>query len=85
MAKKPMTDAQRRRFDRALKKSQSLIDQGVAFNPKTLSKENREHAASNQRKTGLGTAAAAAIRSGQSGKATARKGKQATFKGKKKR
>lgn len=85
MAKK-MSDAQRRRFDNAVKKSQELVDKGVAFNPKGVSPQTREHAASNQKRASAkGTDAAARIRAGESGSATAKKGARASFKGKRKR
>ena len=84
MAKKAKTAAER--VKAAKKKRNELIDKGVAFNPKGISESGRQHAASNQRTRGLkGTAAAAKIREGRAGTATAKKGKSATHKRGKKR
>ena len=78
VAKKISKAEQARRnavIKRAKAKRNKLIDAGHAFNPKGLSDSGRQHAAGNQRTRGLkGTAAAAKIREGRAGKATAKKG-----------
>lgn len=80
MAKKATSDkAAAQRKKRATKKRNELLDRGVPFNPRGLSESGRQHAAANQRTRGLkGTAAAAKIREGRAGRATAKKGQSTT-------
>jgi len=68
--RKPLTQAQR--LNRATRRRDALIGQGVAFNPKGMSQSGRDFAANNARRAGHG-GAAASISAGASGTARAPK------------